>query len=43
MHIQIIAMGVTNRRDQQKEQFIAFVHGPSWTVLTHIRVFPFDF
>ena len=25
MHMQIIAMGVTNRRDQQKEQFIAFM------------------
>ena len=25
MHMQIIAVGVTNRRDQQKARFIAFV------------------
>ena len=25
MHMQIIAVGVTNRRDQQKARFVAFV------------------
>ena len=25
MHLQIIAVGVTNRRDQQKARFVAFV------------------
>ena len=39
MHMQIIAVGVTNRRDQQKVRF----RGPFWTALTHVRAFSFDF
>ena len=33
MHMQIIAVGVSNRRDQQK------VCGPFWTALMHVRAF----
>ena len=42
MHTQIIAVGVTNRRDQQKSAIYSF-RGPFWTALTHVRAFSFDF
>ena len=43
MHnMQIIAVGVTNRRDQLKARFIAFVV-PFWTALTHVSTFSFNF
>ena len=34
----VYAVGVTNRRDQQKARFIA-LRGPLWTALTHIHTF----
>ena len=37
MHMQIIAVGVTNRRD--KRSVIYSFRGPFWTALTHICVF----
>ena len=42
MHMQIIAVGVTNRRDQQKSTIYSF-RGPFWTALTPVRAFSFDF
>ena len=38
----IIAVGVTNRRDQQKSTIYSF-RGPFWTALTPVRAFSFDF
>ena len=38
MHMQIIAVGVTNRRYQQKSTIYSF-RGPLWTTLTHVRAF----
>ena len=42
MHMQIIAVGVTNRRDQTRSAIYSF-RGPFWTDLTHVRAFSFDF
>ena len=40
IHMQIIALGETIiRHVQQKAQFTAFVHGPFWIALTHLRAF----
>ena len=42
MHMQIIAVGVTNRRDQTRSAIYSF-RGPFWTALTHVCAFSFDF